>query len=510
MKKNVKEALKTTLVLGGIVLGAGALIGVTSAITSPFIQAHSDAAVLEAINEVFPDADGVGEVEELSENGLTSRYQAKKGNDDIGWAYRGNGTSAYGEAIEVVIAIDTDYNVGRIALVSSPTTYSPTLESGYIDPWNEGDITLDDVSCGATSSAGVVRNIANAARNHAMAATGDIDDDLATVLNVIPNALSVGELETLDISGDGTANVTGYNSYSYEVTGRYEVTTSVGTAYAYLGKATAPSEYAELVVGFDEEGELGRVHMLDWGMNNPDWSTGNYSTTANEVYIGGINSGEINAFEDIEAGSINGDLCAGATVSASAIQAVIKACENHLHPVSVTIALARNVYADAVSVGTTYSILLTGSGEATMISPSDYDEPHYDYEVYAVAGITRLSDVKDAALSRIYLARCNGASQKYELAIAVSGDGILDRVYLTSWDSPYSTAVEDVYVPNLNNGTDDLTDKDVTGGATGTATAIRKAVDDCLKHTLEVTLESLESPGEDDPDVDGGGTAGEW
>ena len=64
--------------------GAGAIIGVTSAITSPFVYAHSLAARLEAVNGVFPDAEDVSEPVEINSNGLVERYEVSAGGELIG------------------------------------------------------------------------------------------------------------------------------------------------------------------------------------------------------------------------------------------------------------------------------------------------------------------------------------------------------------------------------------------------------------------------------------------
>ena len=173
MKENVKKGLITTLTLGAIVLGAGAIIGVTSAITSPFVYAHSLAGRLEAVNGVFPNAEDVSEPEEINSNGLVERYEVSAGGELIGWAYSGSQKSQT-DIVDVMVGINADFTLERVEITSSSTN------SAYMDAardWltgvNNGTTSYDDIPVGAggTKTKETISALVQAAIDHAKAST---------------------------------------------------------------------------------------------------------------------------------------------------------------------------------------------------------------------------------------------------------------------------------------------------------------------------------------------------
>ena len=53
-----------------------------------------------------------------------------------------------------------------IYVVTNEQTYASTLVDNYINPLNHGDVNLDDVSCGATYGAKLVRSLITAAQGY--------------------------------------------------------------------------------------------------------------------------------------------------------------------------------------------------------------------------------------------------------------------------------------------------------------------------------------------------------
>ena len=73
----------------------------------------------------------------------------------------------YGK-ITMLVGISTTYEIGHIYMVTNEQTYATTLVDNYIDPYNEDSHDLDDVSCGATYGATLIKDMAKQAQNYAI------------------------------------------------------------------------------------------------------------------------------------------------------------------------------------------------------------------------------------------------------------------------------------------------------------------------------------------------------
>ena len=300
MKENVKKGLITTLTLGAIVLGAGAIIGVTSAITSPFVVAHSEAAILASVKEVFPDADDLGTVTEFDSGTLSARYEARKGDTLIGWAYVGSGKNDYGQ-ITATVGVESDGSLGRVAITRLDQT-QPDQVRDYVEEVNDGSRPYTDTACGSTYGANVIRDIISAALDDA-ATLGGASEDLVLVRHVFPDATSVGELTA--ISGE-------------TVNGRYDVSDASGLiGYAFTGHIVAISEQYNVLAGINADGTLNRIYMVDFAPVDPfpdeDWHT-----ALDNTYIAEVNDGSREP----------DDTLCGATESAKAFYAFIQECQS--------------------------------------------------------------------------------------------------------------------------------------------------------------------------------------
>ena len=315
MKESVKKGIRTTLTLGAIVLGAGAIIGVTSAITSPFVYAHSLAGRLEAVNGVFPNAEDVSEPEEINSNGLVERYEVSAGGELIGWAYSGSQKSQT-DIVDVMVGINADFTLERVEITSSSTN------SAYMDAardWlagvNNGTTSYDDIPVGAggTKTKQTISILVQAAIDHAKAnAGGDaVSAELRLVRNVFPDATESDQGTAVELSG-GTPQA----NY-WELTKRYEVGENGETVgYAYEGSINPMSQQGSFVVGIKADGTFSRIYAVTLslddhdGLYNPSWIPGTY-------------------IPEINSGTRNPDDCIGgeATITAETINAMIEAAE---------------------------------------------------------------------------------------------------------------------------------------------------------------------------------------
>jgi len=164
MLKNRYLLSSVTLgVLGGI---AALLIGLTDLLTSDKIQQNEIDKVNSSLAEIFPEGT-FGEEEAIDGmTYVTGRYAATKDDETFGYVYQGEGKNSYG-SISLLVGIYTEnYEIGRISLLSDGQTFATTLEENYLDAYNAGHRELEDVTCGATYGATLIKNIVKEAQSH--------------------------------------------------------------------------------------------------------------------------------------------------------------------------------------------------------------------------------------------------------------------------------------------------------------------------------------------------------
>ena len=98
---------------------------------------------------------------EISGNYVKWVYNVKVDDVDSYKAYKTEGYNAYGKVSLLVGFTDTEdgYVFAGLSVVSNEQSYASTLTAQYLEPLNEGTRDLDDVSCGATYGAKLVRDM---------------------------------------------------------------------------------------------------------------------------------------------------------------------------------------------------------------------------------------------------------------------------------------------------------------------------------------------------------------
>lgn len=167
MNKQVKHYLYVGLILASIGVAAAALIVGTNLITKDRIKQNEIAAKNKAMNEVFNDATFGEEVAIEGVEYLLSYNNASKDGEDIGSVYYTSGKNLYG-SISMMVGIYTTGEIGHISLVENTESYASTIEDEYLTPYNAdpSQENLDDVKCGATYGAKLIKSMAEAAQNH--------------------------------------------------------------------------------------------------------------------------------------------------------------------------------------------------------------------------------------------------------------------------------------------------------------------------------------------------------
>ena len=164
-----KHYIITAVTLGAIAMTSGLLIGAANLITRNQIKKNEIKKFNEGITAIFGEGT---EAREFSMNIKNIQYVddvytvKTSETETIGWAIRTTGSNMYGK-ISLIAGFEYESKsfIG-VYLVTNEQTYASTLVDNYVNPLNKGDAKLDDVSCGATYGAKLVRDLVNAAQGY--------------------------------------------------------------------------------------------------------------------------------------------------------------------------------------------------------------------------------------------------------------------------------------------------------------------------------------------------------
>lgn len=164
---NVKHYVITALVLGAIGGVSAAAIGGVNALTRDRITQNEIDKVNKGIKSLFSDEATI-ESEESLDNYQFVNYVYCVNVDDnfVGYAFRTTGSNEYGK-ISLLVGLNKEsesFSFIGVSVITNEQTYASTLVDNYIDPLNEGERELSDVSCGATYGAKLVRDMVNEAK----------------------------------------------------------------------------------------------------------------------------------------------------------------------------------------------------------------------------------------------------------------------------------------------------------------------------------------------------------
>ncbi len=167
---NVKHYVITSITLGAIALVSAAAIGLTNVLTNKQIAQNEVDKTNLAISEIFGEGASIAKESTISDfeiegnySYLGTVYTVNLNEDLLGYGFRTSGSNAYGKIVLIVgFAVPTNAFEGIYAVVNEQS-YASTLVDNYIDPVNSNERNIDDVSCGATYGAKLVRDMINEA-----------------------------------------------------------------------------------------------------------------------------------------------------------------------------------------------------------------------------------------------------------------------------------------------------------------------------------------------------------
>jgi len=168
---NAKKYILTGVTLGCIAAVAAGLIAVTNLITAKKIAQNEIDAVNKGIASIFGDSEIKNEGKVSGHDYVTYYYQVDYKNSELemhGYAFKCEGSNMYGK-VSLIAGFDQKSNFMSLYLIKNEQTYASTLVDKYVVPLNDAesskkDEALDDVSCGATYGAKLVREMINDAK----------------------------------------------------------------------------------------------------------------------------------------------------------------------------------------------------------------------------------------------------------------------------------------------------------------------------------------------------------
>lgn len=163
MAKNVKKYILTAIILGSIAAVSGGAVALVNLITEKKIMENDKIKLVSGIKDIFGDNATIDPENEQKVNDYTytvSYYKVSgENNEFLGYAFKSEGSNMYGK-IALISGFDAiSHNFMSLSLINNEQTYATTLVDNYITPLNSDPEKLDDVSCGATYGAKLVRDM---------------------------------------------------------------------------------------------------------------------------------------------------------------------------------------------------------------------------------------------------------------------------------------------------------------------------------------------------------------
>ncbi|MCR4879691.1 MAG: hypothetical protein K5906_01885 [Bacilli bacterium] len=172
---NKKHYIVTSITLGLIAAASGLLIAGTNLITKDRIAQNEKDKVSNGIKAIFNQNTVKVEEFTLENAGLSGEYKYvnylynvnDSADTNLGVALRTTGSNMYGKISLIVGFTVSDHAFKNLSVVVNEQTYATTLVDNYINPLNGGTRDLEDVSCGATYGAKLVRDMVKEAKQAA-------------------------------------------------------------------------------------------------------------------------------------------------------------------------------------------------------------------------------------------------------------------------------------------------------------------------------------------------------
>ena len=157
---NKKHYIITSITLGAVALSSAGLIGLTNFITKDKIVENESNKIKSSITAIFGSNSTIKKESSLDSYDYAKNiYIINDKNNTVGKAIKTIGSNMYGEISLIVGFKQTDNSFISMSIITNEQSYATTLVDNYINPINDGTRKIEDVSCGATYGAKLVRDM---------------------------------------------------------------------------------------------------------------------------------------------------------------------------------------------------------------------------------------------------------------------------------------------------------------------------------------------------------------
>ena len=157
-----KHYIITSITLGLIGAASAGLIGLSNLLTRDRIARNEANKITSGITSIYGEGASVNKEEDISDHKYVNHiYYIYSGEALKGYAFKTSGSNMYGK-ISLILGFEIEGNLTPfvgLSIVVNEQTYATTLVDNYVTPVNNGQRDLDDVKCGATYGATLIKDM---------------------------------------------------------------------------------------------------------------------------------------------------------------------------------------------------------------------------------------------------------------------------------------------------------------------------------------------------------------
>ena len=157
---NTKHYVITAITLGLIGAASAGAIGATNAITKKRIEENEKNSIQSGIAGIFGQNSTILEEKSIDGEKYTNVVYTVKmeGVEENQYAFRTDGSNMYGK-ISMLVGFNNLNQFKGMSIIVNEQTYASTLVEKYVEPVDAGARKIEDVSCGATYGAKLIRDM---------------------------------------------------------------------------------------------------------------------------------------------------------------------------------------------------------------------------------------------------------------------------------------------------------------------------------------------------------------
>ena len=170
-KSEIKAMAKVAIILAAITSASALIVSAVNLFTGARIATNRLNKEKQGLEAVFEGADIDKKAFEINQGSLKKYWTVVTKDGEAARIYSASGKNGYG-AVSILIGLYSDFTLGRMEILENTETYGATLNKEYIAPYQYAEtpedraFALDDVTCGATYGAKLIKGMVNEAIAH--------------------------------------------------------------------------------------------------------------------------------------------------------------------------------------------------------------------------------------------------------------------------------------------------------------------------------------------------------